>query len=597
MAVRSAGWRGDAGAAFVMAVVWVVLAMIVYPAGDFPLNDDWSYGRTVKILVEEHRFHLDGWSSPTFAFQALWGALFCQVFGFSFTALRISTLVLGVAGVIGLYYLLREVSVRRQWAVIGSLALMLNPVYFVNSFSFMTDVPFTVLVILASLFMVRALKSGSGRDELIGFVLLLCATLIRQLTPPIALAYGLAALAGRKFTWRGLARAMYPTAGVLAVYVVYKTGMAALGMTPSLQGAQQQEAMWRIAQLGYLVYARFVFANIYTCIAYLSVFVLPLSVVFACTLLVRGRAAGEGPPARSGWVLAPLAILGAFALYVVNDRNFFFMGNSLDRSLSVGDCDLHHCPVLQYLYGLAPLAHGAAAAAYFAVLMSGCFVLAAVRSGRPRRATLQSYEFRVALFAFLACIGTTAPFALIKMVDRYLLPAVPFAILLFTALGTLMFRGGQAAVEAPVPRNSVVLSLALPALGLLGFVSVVGTHDRFEWNRARWRALSDLMQQRKAAPEDIDGGFPFTGWYLYDKDETLRRRWKYWYTLPVPFFARDTTYLVEFTVKGAVWAGCEGLTVATYPFSAWMLPRRLEVQVVQRNVDAVRSAGCGAGPP
>jgi hypothetical protein len=37
----------------------------------------------------------------TRVFQIVWGALFCFPFGFSYTALRISTLTLGLVGVTG----------------------------------------------------------------------------------------------------------------------------------------------------------------------------------------------------------------------------------------------------------------------------------------------------------------------------------------------------------------------------------------------------------------------------------------------------------------------------------------------------------------
>jgi hypothetical protein len=75
--------------------------VLVNPTGNFPILDDWSYGRSVKTLVEQGTLQYDGWNAPTLFFQVLYGALFCLPFGFSFEALRISTLVAGLAGGLG----------------------------------------------------------------------------------------------------------------------------------------------------------------------------------------------------------------------------------------------------------------------------------------------------------------------------------------------------------------------------------------------------------------------------------------------------------------------------------------------------------------
>ena len=118
-----------------LAGLWFILVLIVDPRGDFPLLDDWSYARSVKTLIEEGRLYYDGWNTPTLTFQVLYGALFCLPFGFSFEALRIASLVAGLAGVLGTYALLREASASVFVAVIGSMTLMFNPGYFQHAFT------------------------------------------------------------------------------------------------------------------------------------------------------------------------------------------------------------------------------------------------------------------------------------------------------------------------------------------------------------------------------------------------------------------------------------------------------------------------------
>ena len=79
-----------------IALLWCLSLLVVNSFGDFPLNDDWSFGLTVKHLVENGDFRPNGWFPMPFITNALWGSLFCIPFGFSFTALRISTITLSL---------------------------------------------------------------------------------------------------------------------------------------------------------------------------------------------------------------------------------------------------------------------------------------------------------------------------------------------------------------------------------------------------------------------------------------------------------------------------------------------------------------------
>ncbi|MEO0073883.1 MAG: hypothetical protein ABIK43_04400, partial [candidate division WOR-3 bacterium] len=77
-----------------ISILFVAAITATNPLGDFPLNDDWSYGTAVRTLLQQGRLQLHPWTSMPLLTQILWGTLFCLPKGFSFSALRISTLVL-----------------------------------------------------------------------------------------------------------------------------------------------------------------------------------------------------------------------------------------------------------------------------------------------------------------------------------------------------------------------------------------------------------------------------------------------------------------------------------------------------------------------
>ena len=84
-----------------IAAIWCISLFVVNPfAGDFPLNDDWSYASTVKHLLETGEFRPSEWFAPPSLTNALWGSLFCLPAGFSFVALRASTLTLSLLGIL-----------------------------------------------------------------------------------------------------------------------------------------------------------------------------------------------------------------------------------------------------------------------------------------------------------------------------------------------------------------------------------------------------------------------------------------------------------------------------------------------------------------
>src|SRR6266581_4680672 len=151
---RGAAWLWSGPA--VLAAAAALLMLAAPPRGDFPIEDDWLYGRSVKALVEQGKLELPVMSAAAFAAQAYWGALFARAFGFSLNVLRVSTLVLSASGVLACFLLLRDLTTPKQ-ALVGALLLLFNPLYVFLSYSFMTDVPLVSLSLWSLVCYVRAL--------------------------------------------------------------------------------------------------------------------------------------------------------------------------------------------------------------------------------------------------------------------------------------------------------------------------------------------------------------------------------------------------------------------------------------------------------
>ncbi|WP_287880709.1 hypothetical protein [Aquitalea sp.] len=51
-------------------------------------------------------------------------------------------------------------------------------------------------------------------------------------------------------------------------------------------------------------------------------------------------------------------------------------------------------------------------------------------------------------------------------------------------------------------------------IAFLTITTTALTHDYLEWNREKWNSLNSLLE-KKIQPQEINGGFEFSGQYLY----------------------------------------------------------------------------------
>ena len=91
-----------------LLLLLLLVVCLIGPFREMMFGDDWAYGLTVRHLLTTGQYKLHDWAAASMPAQIYWGALLAKTFGFSFTVLRFSTIILLLVGVTALYYLLRE---------------------------------------------------------------------------------------------------------------------------------------------------------------------------------------------------------------------------------------------------------------------------------------------------------------------------------------------------------------------------------------------------------------------------------------------------------------------------------------------------------
>lgn len=499
--------RKDARDIFVIIAAWCGSALIVNPIGDFPLGDDWSYGRTVAHLLETGHYEPTNWNSAMLVTNVLWGALFCFPAGFSFTALRFSTLVAALLGLIGVYVLFRDLRQPRRVALLVALVLGFNPIYYVLSHTFMTDVLFTALLTWGGICFARTLRTGSNQQLIAGTALALAAMLSRQIALCLPVAFAATTLLQSRTTVRVVIRALIPAFVCAAAYLAFSPFAA--------MGNSYEKIIFETLLSDVQLFISVIIRNIYFILIHIGLFLLPI-------LLLAARGLwqfGVNRVIAAGAIATLIVVVIAMARIQNADRQYGdefllpFFDNWLVKS-GLGMLNLRDVYILK-LDNLPPLPAGfwvtvtglglAGAVLLTTIIFLHAWELISIhRSGKPLDANAMVGRFALLTSAlyFLLCLPLPAIW------DKYVIPIIPFLVVTIVCFG-----GQQAWFSSDSPRALRLTVYAM--LVTFSLFSIAGTRDFLTWNRVRWTALRELMQVSYVGPEDIDGGFEFNGLYLY----------------------------------------------------------------------------------
>ncbi len=517
---RFVGFQSDRANLFALAAAWTAMALLVCPAGDFPVQDDWAYGLAVRSLVNDGVYRIPSFVSTNLGPMVHWGALFCWPFGFSFTALRVSTLVMGLFGIFGVYFLFREVWIDRHLAFVAAVTLMVNPIYFALADTFMTDVPFVALIGIAMALIVRGMRREDKLTLLAGLALCLVAVLVRQFALVIFGGFACAWVAKRGMRTAAIIQASIPLAVGIAAHVAFTQWLLQTGRKELFAGISDLTT----ASLGDFAYSSA--HELLNVIVELGWLLLPI------TVLCFSRASRRPGPAGMRWSALLAIVIGvAMSAFIVAERrtmpltgdtlHYFGIGPLMLRdTLLIGwNLPPHDTPQTIFWIVMTGLGIIGATLIVFA-FAKGC------AESFDRTRTFNQLVRRAWPAIFFAATGLAYLGILLliatrhDLFDRYLLPLF---IVVALALPLLGVRTGK--------QQSGGAAYAVVAIALFTFAcfSVVATHDFLAWNRTRWVALSDLMQKGGVSPRQIDGGYEFNGWFLYDPRYELHDEKSWWW--------------------------------------------------------------------
>lgn len=138
-------------------------ALFSRPYSTMGFVDDWPYILSARTLAATGHIVYNGWAAPILGWHLYLGAAFIKLFGYSLTTARMSTLAVAMAMAFVLQRILVRCGITERNATIGTLALVLSPLYLILSVTFMTDISGLFSVVLCFYGCLRALQASTSR--------------------------------------------------------------------------------------------------------------------------------------------------------------------------------------------------------------------------------------------------------------------------------------------------------------------------------------------------------------------------------------------------------------------------------------------------
>jgi len=551
----------DIASYLTISTIWIVMITLVNPIGEFPLNDDWVYALAVKSVLETGYYQFPSPSSANVGPQVYWGALFCFLFGFSFTALRFSTLILGLIGILVLYQLIRELGNDQKTALLCALTLAVNPIYFGLANSFMTEIPFISLVTISSYYLMRGLQSNASFHIALGLAFSFAAILVRQLGVLILVGFAFAYPVKYGFRLKNILKASLPFILGILLHVAYQYWMVNSGRTPLLM---VHSDISKLPSSSISTWAMREFAI--NAFVYLGFFLIPVLILF-----IQQTPNGYTKKHLRVFLIS-LISFAAFILWLFlrKDNTLPSLTNVLIKS-GIGPLTLRDTfilslnnpsvpQVLSIFWGGMTVLSAIAASAFI------CYIWLATKQFviefKNHKSRSSTWKFLLpitmggAYFSVLMFISS----GYLSMFDRYLLPLIPIAILLLTNIK----------FQAILPRHNVGQVLSAAFIILYAAFSVAATHDYISWNRARWSAINNLLIDNKVSPNQIDGGYEFNGLFLYDPKYKNKEGKSWWWV-------NEDEYIIT---SGPLQGYTE---YSRYPFSRWLTLSKSNIFILHKN--------------
>lgn len=462
-----------------------VCVLISLPFTTMSVLDDGPFIRVAQTLANTGHIVYNGWEAMMLVAQIYIAQPFIKLFGYSFTTVRMSTLLIAVVAAFVFHRALVRTGSSERNATLGTLAVVISPMYLVLSATFMSDIIGLFAIMLCLYGCVRAIQASADPSAIgwICFGAFTCAVL--GTSRQIAWLGDLVMVPSTLLLLRRRKRVILGGGVVTAFALLFILGCVHwLSRQPYVISVPLiATSTFSFRQLGYIVLE-------------IPFLVLPLIAVFTPRIFTSRP--------RIRFVL--LALLVTYVVIALPSRNDYTDRLYLEPTAGYIGAIVNFYGVAATVPGTPVVVHTATSVVLTIICLGGLLgvVTVAIQAfgarSSPRTAphdlswkqlAILLLPFSVAYLMFLAAAaGTTA-----VIFDRY-------AIGLLGPTVIVLVRLWQQQVQPNLPPATILLIIIMGAYG------VIVTHNTFALDRARVD-LADELHAHGVSFTAIDGGWDY----------------------------------------------------------------------------------------
>ncbi len=480
---------------FWLTFFWLIAFLVIYPVGEFAINDDWAYAKNVYNLVVNKKFVVDLWPAMNLISQTIYGSLVTSIFGFSLTTLRISMYVLSYFASLSLFKIVSNLSNKNEFlAFYFSASFFFSNVILHLSMTFMTELFFISFLIFA----IRAMLNYTVTGKFNFYILFVLFCIIMVLCRQQGLLF-VALIIGsihhvEKNTLKKIIMSISPLILCWLASDKYRHYLTACNVGHNIQQLSDLKKYLKDIPISkHILQAT-------DELLVISGLLIPVAIVL---LLIFFRTIK-----KTDYVLLGGLIIGSIVLSF-KAFGIYPLGN-ISTVLEIGPKVIKSNPLLndnQANYNLRVINY------FAAVLSLSCIAFFLIRKVKQENAftpnKLSKIIFLIVIFTYFIFVAISNAYF-----DRY---ALPLVLIILIALVPNHFK-----------LNKTIKIVAASITLFVFSLSVIENNDYFNWQKERLKAIA-YIKSKGIKDNEIDGGFEFNGWIKnhdrYPTDNTMSWWW------------------------------------------------------------------------
>lgn len=468
------------------AILVLLCALASRPSLEMGFDDDFSYIRTARGLADTGHVVYNGWATAMLGWQIYLGALFIKLFGFSFTAVRASVVVVGMATAALLQRLFVRIGLNEWNATWATLTISLSPLVLPLTVSFMTDVPgfFVILVCLYG-----CLRAVQAKSDEAAIRWLIFAALSNALGGTV-----------RQIAWLGVL-VMVPCA---AWVVRRRRGVLVAGAAIwAISALFIAGCMYWFRRQPYSVSEPLLAGLHFRSHKYQAIplFLLPILIAFVARYPVRAR----WGRIQAGVVIIAVVVVGGIC-FAIWPRGIHTASQFLVAPFSDGEVTTKGIEIGGFLGNRPDVLSTSVRIALTLLTFSAflAFLLSLVNASRLKKLPDADNIEQISNQTLFTMLGPFTAGYFVLMVTRAAVFERYFLPLLFVFL-VFLLRFYQARIALKLPALTSVFVI------LFGAYGVVALHDLLAANRAGLEA-ADELRAAGVPRNEIRAGFQYDAW-------------------------------------------------------------------------------------